>query len=80
MSIHFFFLIILAESFQITTLYTIYFQNKIVYKYVFVFNIDETAVHINNGSTKTIASIGLDDIVIEGKQIEKECFTAIGTL
>lgn len=49
------------------------------YSWEFVFNMDETAVRINNGSTKTIAPIGLDDIVIEGKRNEKECFTAIGT-
>lgn len=49
------------------------------YGWEYVFNMDETAVRINNGSTKTIAPIGLDDIVIEGKRNEKECFTAIGT-
>lgn len=32
-----------------------------------------------NGSTKTIVPIALDEIVIEGKRNEKECFTAIGT-
>lgn len=49
------------------------------YGWEYVFNMDETSVRINNGSTKTIAPIGLDDIVIEGKRNEKECFTAIGT-
>ncbi|KAK8895124.1 hypothetical protein M9Y10_023566 [Tritrichomonas musculus] len=40
---------------------------------------DETSVRINNGSTKTIAPIALDEIVIEGKRNKKEWFTAIGT-
>ena len=49
------------------------------YGWDYVFNMDETSVRINNGSTKTIAPIALDEIVIEGKRNEKECFTAIGT-
>lgn len=32
---------------------------------------DETSVRINNSSTKTIAPIALDEIVIEGKKNEK---------
>lgn len=49
------------------------------YTWDFVFNMDETSVRINNGSIRTIAPIGLDEIVINAKRNDKECFTAIGT-
>lgn len=49
------------------------------YSWNFVFNMDETSCRINNGSKRTIAPIGLDDIVINAKRNNKECFTAIAT-
>lgn len=33
------------------------------YSWDYVFNMDETSVRINNGSTRTIAPIGLDEIL-----------------
>lgn len=49
------------------------------YSWEYVFNMDETSVRINNGLIRTIAPIGLSDIVIDEKRNDKECFTAIGT-
>lgn len=46
----------------------------------YVYNMDETSVHINNGSLKTIAPIGLEKVIFEGSRSEKECFTAIATI
>lgn len=45
----------------------------------YMLNMDETSVRINNGSAKTLAPIGLEEIVIDAKRNDKECFTAIGT-
>lgn len=49
------------------------------YGYCKVFNMDETSVRIVNNSTRTVAPIGVDQIVINSEVNEKECFTAIGT-
>lgn len=43
-----------------------------------VFNMDETSIRINNRNNKTIAPIGEEEIIINGDQDTKECFTAIG--
>ena len=43
-----------------------------------VYNIDETSIRINNGSTKTVAEIGTENVIINKDRNEKECFTAIG--
>ena len=40
---------------------------------------DETSVRINNGSNKTIAPVGTEEIIIPGDKNEKECFTCIGS-
>lgn len=44
-----------------------------------VFNMDETAVRVNNGSVLTIGKIGTLDISVDGKRDDRECFTAIAT-
>lgn len=44
-----------------------------------VFNMDETSVRINNGSTRTLGKIELEEIVINAKRNEKECFSTIAT-
>ena len=44
-----------------------------------VFNMDETSVRVNNGSTTTIGRIGLEEIIINAKRNSKECFTTIAT-
>lgn len=49
------------------------------YSYDFVFNVDETAVRITNSSTRTVAPIGMDQIIINANVKDKECITAIGT-
>lgn len=49
------------------------------YGWQLVFNMDETSVMINNGSNKTIAPVGIDEIIITGDKNEKECFTCIGS-
>lgn len=50
------------------------------YSYNYVFNVDETAIRISNSSKRTIAPIGMDEIVIEGNVNDKECITCIGTI
>lgn len=40
---------------------------------------DETSVRINNGSNKTIAPVGTEEIIIPGDKNEKECFAYIGS-
>ena len=50
------------------------------YGYNYVFNVDETVIRISNSSKRTIAPIGMDEIVIEGDVNDKECITAIGTI
>lgn len=49
------------------------------YGWAMVFNMDETSVRINNGSNKTIAPVGTEEILIPGDKNEKECFTCIGS-
>ena len=49
------------------------------YSYDFVFNVDETAVRIANSNTRTVAPIGMDQIIINTDVNDKECITAIGT-
>lgn len=49
------------------------------YSYDFVFNVDETAVRIINSTTRTVAPIGMDQIIINAEVRDKECITAIGT-
>ena len=44
-----------------------------------VFNMDETSVRINNGSTRSLAPIGWEEIIVDAKRNSKECFTVIGT-
>lgn len=39
---------------------------------------DKTSVMINNGSNKTITTVGIDEIIITGDKNEKEFFTCIG--
>ena len=49
------------------------------YGYDYVFNVDETSVRISNSFTRTIAPVGLEQILINADVKEKECITAIGT-
>lgn len=44
-----------------------------------VFNMDETSVRVNNGSTRSLAPIGMEEVVVDAKRNSKECFTVIGT-
>lgn len=44
-----------------------------------VFNMDETSVKINNGSTKSFVPINTQEVVVDAKRNAKECFTAIET-
>lgn len=44
-----------------------------------VFNMDETSVRINNGSTKSFVPINTKEVIVDAKRNAKECFTAIGT-
>lgn len=43
------------------------------------FNMDETSDMINKGSSKAIAPVGTEEIIIPGDKNEKECFTFIGS-
>lgn len=49
------------------------------YGWDYVFNMDETSVRINNDSIRTITPIDQQEIVINAKRNEKECFAALGT-
>lgn len=44
-----------------------------------VYNMDETACRINNGSRKAVAPIALEVIEVDAKRNEKECFTVVAT-
>lgn len=43
------------------------------------FNMGETSIRINNGSTRTLAPKGTEEVVVDASRKSKECFTAIGT-
>lgn len=50
------------------------------YGYSYVFNMDETSIRVVNSSTRTVAPIGYDQIIINSEANTKQCFTAIGTI
>lgn len=43
-----------------------------------VYNVDETSVKINNGSTRTVTEVGSENVIVGAERNEKECFTVIG--
>lgn len=50
------------------------------YGWSYVFNMDETAIHIQNSSKKTIAPKGSEEVIVDCQRNDKECFTVLGTI
>ena len=44
-----------------------------------VYNVNETSIRINNGSSKTVAPIGTEYVVVDQARNDKECYTTIAT-
>ncbi len=53
-------------------------QSIIKFGFTYVYNLDETSICVVNNSTRTVAPIGMDQIIINSTANIKECFTAIG--
>lgn len=51
----------------------------IKYGELLVFNMDETSIRINSGSTRSLVPLRTQDVVVDARRNSKECFTAIGT-